>query len=127
MKTVNLLDRPLSEAELSTINHFAELTSTPCFACLGPQVCVILPPLAEENVDDLINLVRERMAATDTSVDYSKFYMPDGTVIVGLPGGVCAMSDGESEGEPSTILMLRHMVIDTCAEGNISAIVFNYE
>ena len=40
---------------------------------------------------------------------------------------VCAMSEPGNEGEPSSVLMLRHMAIDACQDGQLVAIVFNYD
>ena len=127
MKIVNIVDRPLTESELNTINTFARLTGTACFAYIQSQVFAILPPLAETHVDDLVSLANERMESLDKDASYTRFYMPEDHVMVGLPGGICAMSDGESEGEPASVLMLRHMCIDACHEKQITAIVFNYE
>ncbi len=127
MKIVNLVNRPLTDAESQTINHFATLTGTECFACLASQVIAILPPLAEEHTEDLLGLLRERMAEINSGSDYSRFYMNDETLLVGLPNGICALSNDKSEGEPAMVMMLRHMVIDACAEGSILALVFNYD
>ena len=127
MKIINIVDRPLTEGESKTIEVFARLTGTACFACLQDQVCVILPPLTEDHVSELTDIVRERLDSIDDTVSYSRFYMPEDHVMVGLPGGVCAMSDGECEGEPSSVLTLRHLCIDACREKQIAAIVFNYE
>ena len=46
MKIVNIADHHLTEAELKSINMFAELTGTPCFACLGPQILALIQTAA---------------------------------------------------------------------------------
>lgn len=127
MNIVKTVDRSLTESELNTIQTFARLTGTACFAYLQTQVFAILPPLAETCVNDLVSLVKERMESIEDDVSYTRFYMPEEHVMVGIPGGICALSDGESEGEPASMLMLRHMCIDACREKQLTAIVFNYE
>lgn len=127
MKIINICCRQLTETERTNIEAFASVTGTQCFACLSEQAFCILPSLAEEHVEELVKIARERMAATNEGVDYSRFYMPGGYVLVGLPGGICAMSEPGNEGEPSSVLMLRHMAIDACQDGQLVAIVFNYD
>ena len=127
MKIVNLSNRPITETETTTIEKFARLTGTPCFAFLDQQAFAILPPVEEEHAAELADLVRERMESIDDSVGYSRFYLPEEHIMIGLPEGICAISDGESEGEPSTVLMLRHICIDACRDKQVTAIVFNYD
>ena len=127
MNIITLNEKQLTDAELATVQHFAALTNKDCFAYLGEQVFVLLPSAAEEYLNDLIQLTRERMADISPASDYSRFGMPDGSIMVGLPGGVCALSPDGCEGDPSSILLLRHMCIDACRENNIAAIIFNHD
>ncbi|MGM9592879.1 MAG: hypothetical protein ACI3U8_00845 [Candidatus Onthomonas sp.] len=128
MKIISVVNRELTDREITSMQRFRSYTDGVSFACLQERVMVILYDEPSKEVEKLKAKALEHMeTALSEHPDMSTWEMNDDCQMVGLPSGIFAISSGPAEGNFRTHLSLRNECLEACENGEVVAVAYEEE